>query len=166
MHLPHEILTSIALHCTTPTRANLLIASYATQAAVEVAWDSTFQLKASTIPEFLSLYQGHRIRLLKKVIFTFEFPELRPPGYTEYMVYPDTDDGDEGPFEPVPCRETASELRLKDEMFTDQTSKLFEAIKYRGSRTRTGKSVRRANPLNHLSDSRHPSQHLRTQTFQ
>ncbi|PVH74835.1 hypothetical protein DL98DRAFT_518992 [Cadophora sp. DSE1049] len=130
MHLPQEILTRIAFHCTTSTRANLLTASHATQAAVEeVAWDSTFQLKSSTIPKFLSLYQGHRIRLLRKIVFTFDFPELRPPGYVEYMVYPDTDDEDEGPYEPIPCRETASELKAKDEIFTDQISQLFNALK-------------------------------------
>ncbi|KAG4416703.1 hypothetical protein IFR04_010162 [Cadophora malorum] len=130
MYLPQEILTRIAIHCTPSTRANFLTASHATQAAVEeIAWDSTYQLLNSRIPKFLSLYQGHRIRLLRKVVFAFEFPELRPSKYTEYMKYPDTDDEDEEPYVPVPCRETASELKAKDEMFTDQLTQLFIALK-------------------------------------
>ena len=130
MHLPQEILTRIAFHCNTTTRANLLTASHATQAAVEEnAWDSTYQLLNSRIPKFLSLYDGHRIRLLRNVVFAFEFPELRPSNYTEYMRYPDTDDEDEEPYVPVPCRETASELKAKDETFTDQLTQLFNALK-------------------------------------
>lgn len=45
------------------------------------------------------------------------------------MKYPDTDDEDEEPYVPIPCRETASELKAKDEMLTNQLSQLFNALK-------------------------------------
>jgi hypothetical protein len=62
----------------------------------------------------LALYSGHRIAFLREVVFR---PSFDPIHYDET--------GEEDP----PCRESAEQLREKDESFTRQIQFLFKALK-------------------------------------
>ena len=110
---PQELLEGIAWHADIVTRRNLLTVSRRVQAAVEkVSWSGHEELQSSNIDQFLRLYHGHRVRLLRKVAFSVHFPE---PRETEQ--------------EPLRCRETTEELHANDQLFTRQISDLFTALK-------------------------------------
>jgi hypothetical protein len=63
---------------------------------------------------FLALYSGHRLALLREVVFR---PSFDPIHYDPK--------GEEDP----PCRENAEQLREKDESFTQQIQFLFKTLK-------------------------------------
>ncbi|KAK2875646.1 hypothetical protein FQN49_001544 [Arthroderma sp. PD_2] len=94
-------------------RRSLLTVSRLFQAEVEQsAWRSyTFRTDSST-EGFLEKYHGHRSRYLDSIDIYIDFPT---------QVSTDEDE--------LPCRETAEDLRLYNELFTRQISALFTMIK-------------------------------------
>jgi hypothetical protein len=154
--LPQEIIECIALHADIDTRWNLLTVSRSVQAAVEkVSWSDHYQLKSVNINKFLTLYHDHRVHILRNIIFSIEFPELR-----------------ETEEELLKCRETIEQIQAQSELFTRQISDLFTALKTLEGETETknrpsgirltiGTPYQRDNGMQHCDHRRYHSWRLR-----
>ncbi len=110
--LPQEVIDRIAWHADIATRWNLLIVSHNVQVAVEKAsWSGSYKLQSSNIDKFNALYHGHRVRILRNIIFSIQFPELR-----------------ETEEKKLKCREITEEIQANSSLFTRQISDLFTAL--------------------------------------
>jgi hypothetical protein len=108
--LPQEIIQLIVGFVDHDTRRQLLTVSRGFQVAAEgFCWSRYLSLPKSNMEEFLTMYRGHRPRLLRHVTIKVKFPQILE--------------------EPLKCRETVEELHTNHELLTRQISGLFKALK-------------------------------------
>ncbi|XP_014554071.1 hypothetical protein COCVIDRAFT_28799 [Bipolaris victoriae FI3] len=110
-NLPQELVDEICSYMPTEDLKHVLMLNRQFRYGAErySGFFDEYTIKEDSI-EFLSCYSCHRLLCLKEVIFK---PMLPP-----VLKSPDSEE--------LPCRESAEEIREKDESFTRQVQHLFD----------------------------------------
>ena len=133
-NLPQELIDQIS-HFLHPgyLRRTLFVSrkfSYAAERASGAFSSFTFNKHSTDEHQrFLTIFCGRRFRYLRKVYIYTKFPALEPKkreptrqrGRKKRSSTPEP--------EPGPCRESLADLQEKDETFTSQVARAFEALK-------------------------------------
>ena len=121
--LPPELIEEITRYLPTDDLKNVLTLSTKFRFAAEKYSGAftEFTLNERNADKFLKRYSGHRLLYLREVHFRPNFPPLWPLQYEHEGLSEDED-------EVIGCRESADEIRDKNEYFTRQVHSLFATL--------------------------------------
>ncbi|KAJ8115789.1 hypothetical protein OPT61_g2644 [Boeremia exigua] len=133
-YLPQELIDRVAQLLDPDDLENVLVLSLKFQHAAERASGrfTCFAFKEHSVEEcqnFTAIFGNHRFRYLRRIEVYTKYTALEPRSRARSCRQKRKNRDPSPEPEPVSCRESEQELQQKDDMFTDQVARCFEAIK-------------------------------------